>query len=299
MKYHAIPAPRRLTKDIDMHVRHAVNQLKHELISILDKLSRKGSLNYPTLFYLHDHASMSDLMHRLVDGDELIIHAEGCPFIIGPVESGPYTLTPFQLALLLNDNKLPDLDINIHLLSCNSATDYHGNNYSSDISKALNLFFRYQHISVTGYTGFIEVKSNAKLSVSSVLGRSTKGTHSDLDDAKIVYRNGEICFRNKTLIRSLSMMGFAWAEPYIDQTNRERRVIEVLQQASHSKEAAIVRRVASQDTLFRKHGKDKQTEYRLNKSNSHPFFPSAKCQPTSLSCLDTEPPSLEPVFDRF
>lgn len=294
MKYHAIPAPRRVTRDIDIHVRHAVNQLTQELIGILDKLTRKGVRDCPTLFYLYDHASMSDLMHRLVDGDELIIHAEGCPFIIGPVESGPYTLTPFQLALLLNENKLPDLDINIHLLSCNSATDYHGNNYSSDTSKALSLFFRYQHISVTGYTGFIEVKSNAKFSVSSVLGRSTKGTHSDLNDAKIVYRNGEICFRNKTLIRSLSMMGFSWAEPYIDQTNRERRLIEALKQTSNLKEKSGIRRVASQDSIFKWCVKEEKIEHRIAKSSSHNFFCSVSRQPSTLPYIDTNPPTLEP-----
>ena len=259
MKYHAIPTPRYLPKDTSRDVRHSVHHLTQELVSILAKLTKKDRTNCPVLFYLHDRDSMCDLVHRLKDGDELFIHAEGNPFIIGPVESGPYVLTPFQLASLLDENRLPDLNINILLLSCNSATDYDGHSFSFDMSKALSIFFRYRAISVTGYTGFIEVKSNAKFSVSSVLGRSTKGTHSDLDSAKIVYKNGQVCFHNKVLIETLSMMGFDWAEPYINQTNRERRLVDTIQQTTTN----ITPRVARDDLSL------------------HHFFSSGKNKPTA------------------
>jgi len=271
MKYHAIPAPRRLTKEVDRSIRHAINRLVHELIDTLAKLKKRSDLDCPVLFYLHDHDSMSDLMHRLIAGDELIVHAEGFPFIIGPVESGPYMLTPFQLASLLDENRLPDLDINIHLLSCNSATEYYGNNFSSDTSKALHLFFRYQSISVTGFTGFIEVKSNAKYAVSSVLGRSTKGTHSDLESAKVVYKNGQVCFSNRILIKTLSNMSFSWAENHIKQTNLERKLIDVIQKGDDK--VSVTHRVASVDTFFKNSRFDEQDSETKKRSNSHHFFP--------------------------
>lgn len=231
---------------------------------------------------------MSDLRHRIVDGDELIVHGEGSPFLVGPAESGPYTLTPFQFALLLDENKFPDLDINICLLSCNSATEYNGNNYACDTSKALNVFFRYNFICVTGYTGFIEVKSNAKFAVSSVLGRSTKGTHADLDSAKIVYKNGRVCFRNKIMINTLSMMQFSWAQPYILQTNRERRLIETIEQAAVITGNNFVRRSISQDTSFNIYGQ--------GKSNSCHFFPTA---PRRDKCTIMDSVEMVPKVEGF
>ena len=160
-------------------------------------------------------------MHHLREDDELVIHAEGYPFIIGPLESGPYVLTPFQLASLLNEKKLPNIKLHINLLTCNSATDYHGSNFARDLSIALHAFFRYTHITITGYTGFIEVKSNAKYAVSSVLGRSTKGTHAALDDAKRMYENNVQIFKGKVLIQNFSNMDITWANAFI-KTNAAR-----------------------------------------------------------------------------
>ena len=187
------------------------------------------------------------------------------------------------------------MDVNIRLLSCNSATDYNGSNFACDTSNALTVFFRYRAISVTGYTGFIEVKSNAKFTVSSVLGRSTKGTHSDLDSARVVYRNGEVCFRNKIMIKTLSMMEYSWAKGYINQTNRERKLIESVQRIAVVREPDVVRRAASQDTLYEFHGigvrkKGNKIDSPLRRSNSHPFFSQTQDQDWTLDRITCKKP---------
>lgn len=275
MKYHAIPTPcpRQLDAALRPDIRHAIHELNRELTNTLQKLTKKMPKQHCNqLFYLHDPRSMDHLVHRLQEEDELIIHAEGYPFIIGPLESGPYVLTPFQLASLLNERKLPNIQLHINLLACNSATDYNGSNFARDLSIALHAFFRYRHITVTGYTGFIEVKSNAKYAVSSVLGRSTKGTHAALDDAKWMYKNNVPIFEGRVLVTNFSDMGTAWANPFIKQTQQERRLIMSASSPSHHE----IRPLATSCSLSAKnfftssHANDRDSH--LKKSSSNESF---------------------------
>jgi hypothetical protein len=273
MKYHALPtpSPRQLDAALRPDIRHAIHELNRELTSTLQKLIKKTPRqHYNQLFYLHDPRSMDNLVHLLQEEDELVIHAEGYPFLIGPLESGPYVLTPFQLASLLNERKLPNIKLHINLLTCNSATDYNGSNFARDLSIALHSFFRHTQITVTGYTGFIEAKSNAKYAVSSVLGRSTKGTHAALDDAKCIYENNVPIFTGKVLIKNFSDMGIAWADPFIKQTQQERRLIMSTFIPDKKPPLATSCSLSSNNFFTSNHAND--YDPLLNKSNSSESF---------------------------
>jgi hypothetical protein len=236
VKYHVVPGvnSRQLPLDLDIEVKFAMKALNKELTNTLSKLVKRepGAHDF-RIFHLHDSNSMSILRENLANHDEIIIHAEGYPFLIGPTESGPYTLTPLDLARLLHREKLPDVHVTINLLSCNSATEYQGSNFAKDLSRFLHVYFQYNELIISGYTGFIEVKSNAKYAVSSVLGKSTKGTHASVDDAVMQYRNGEDVVSNAgrtVLIHSLSSIGDSWAGFYARKTLDDRQFVDRLEQ---------------------------------------------------------------------
>ena len=162
---------------------------------------------------------MQNLMGKLCDGDEIIVHGEGQPFILGLEEPSNYDLHGQSFAKLLYNHRMPDIDINITLLACHSATNYAPNkgvdiNFARDMSKALS-FYQYQKVTVTGYTGLIVVKNGGKYSVSSkIIEKALNGTHSSLDDARIIYRNGSAIITTR-IMADLSNIAYSWADQYI------------------------------------------------------------------------------------
>ena len=132
MKYHIIPAPKKLTESEikNIPLRYAFNELNNELVKTIGKFSKKEhGLHCKELFHLYDEECMKKLIGRLNDGDELIIHGEGQPFVIGLNEPSAYDLSPYILAKLLKSYEMPDLAININLLACYSATQYQELNF--------------------------------------------------------------------------------------------------------------------------------------------------------------------------
>jgi len=238
VKYHVVPGviSRQLPLDLQFEVKSAMKDLNKELTHTLDKLAkREPGKHCPMILHLHDSQSMGILRENLVEGDEIILHAEGYPFLIGPTLFGPYTLTPLDLAQLLHHEKLPDVSININLLSCNSATEYEGSNFAKDLSTFLHVCFHYNKLTISGYTGFVSVKSNAKYAVSSVLGNSKKGTHASLDDAVIRYMNGQVLSQGRAvLIPSLSSIGSSWAGFYTKKTIEDRKLVDCMEEKSLS-----------------------------------------------------------------
>lgn len=224
MKYHILPIPdiskRKTNEGLSKKVRQSAIELNFEALHSIEKTNKqKPGTCFPTCFYLYDKESVQNLMKILCDKDEIIVHGESMPFIFGLNEPSPYDLHAQSFAKLLYENKMPDRQFNIILLSCQTATTYSPSediniNFARDMSKALHSF-GYKNIKVTGYTGFVVVKKGGKYSVSSIIDKSTSGTHASLDKAQIVYLNGEPVLKGRIMTENLSDMSFDWAKEYI------------------------------------------------------------------------------------
>ena len=241
MKHHlllSIPS-RLLPAELDFADKSAVKSLNLEMKATLKKLLKNKKEHHdPELYYLFCARSLFNLILKINHDDEIIIHGEGYPFLVGPNELGPYTVTAKHLAELIATAMIPDMNLRIQLLTCNSATSYEGSNFARDLSSALYYFYGYKNISVSGYTGFIEVKSNAKYTVTSTLsGRLTKGTHASLSDAVRTYKNGLLIQEGGTvLIESLSGIGDSWAGFFINKTKAEREEVTLARSLFHLRE---------------------------------------------------------------
>ena len=247
MKYHLVPTSRKISKEIVPNVRIEANALNREMIGLLRKLVKREENTFNELFYLYDASSMQQLKQLLSNSsaelmDEIIIHAEGYPFMIGPsISGGDFSISAFDLASYLKKNVLSVHPIHINLLACNSATNFRGSNFSRDLSRALTYCFNFPDINVIGYTGFVSVRNNAKFAVSSVLGRSIKGSHANLDDAKMIYNSGEVIDCGRQLIGDLSDYGFDWAREYIEKMHTQRTFVD----------KAILRQTRAELSIFK------------------------------------------------
>lgn len=227
MKYHVVPMQKstKQNRELTPMVRKTAAGLENEAFKSIKSLTKKEADQ--VLYYLADEESMHGLMKKLNDGDELILHGEGQAFVIGLEEPSNFDLNPFSLAKYLYQANMPDINMNIRLLACHSATTYAPSddittdlNFARDTSKSLRQHFKYEHITVTGYTGFIVVKNSGKYSVSSVLDGATtktdkKRTHGSLEQASMVYKRGELISKGVILSENYSNMAFDWAKPYI------------------------------------------------------------------------------------
>ena len=233
---------RLLPVDLPVVDKDAVKALNNEMTATLVKLlKKKQECHDPEMYYLHHSCSLEHLGSQVHDGDEIIIHGEGYPFLVGPNELGPFTVTAKHLADIINTAKIPDLNLNLQLLTCNSATSYENSNFARDLSRALYYCYDYKNISVTGYTGFIESKSNAKYTVASTLsGRLTKGTHASLSKAAKTYKNGRLIDAGGiVLIESLSDIGDSWAGFFISKTKAEREEVKLARLAKKNNGATL------------------------------------------------------------
>ncbi len=88
---------------------------------------------------------------------------------------------------------------------------------------------------MAGFTGFVVVKQNSgKYSISSTLDSSKKGTHCSLDDAKRVYKNGELLNPNaKIMTDDLSNMAFIWAKEYIKKAIAGQKETIAMEQSTN------------------------------------------------------------------
>lgn len=235
MKYHVLVAPERLTtEELKIHkLRGVFNEENTAYQNAVDKLAKteKGN-NDRNYYYLYDERSMKALAKKLKDGDEIVLHGEGQPFIIGLPEPSQYDLTGFKLAKLLKAYNIPDYKIDINLLACHSASQYKDMNFAKDTSEALAHVFHYKNTTVSGYTGYVRVKAAGKYSVSSALDRDHRGTHSDLESAKLTYGNGELMKKGRVL-SDLSEISFDWAKKYIEKTHRAKEVVKFAKEATN------------------------------------------------------------------
>ncbi len=256
MKFNILPIPK-IDKDIPKcningmqdKFRRAALDLISEINMALKKVKVTNKDTNPEIYYLYDKDSMRTFMGRLTENDEIIMHGEGQPFILGLQEPSAYDLHAQLFAKLLYENKMPSFPLNITLLTCQSATTYapvDSNidiNFARDMSRALYAF-GYKNVKVAGFTGFVVVKPNGgKYSISSTLGYSNKGTHCNLERAKRVYKNGELLTPNaKIMTNNLSNMAFIWADKYIknaiagqkETIAREQLINPSTLQSSHS-----------------------------------------------------------------
>jgi hypothetical protein len=225
MKYHVVPMQKSTKRNraLTPMIRKTAAGLENEAVKSIKALTKEETSQ--TLYYLADEKSMLSLMKKINNDDELILHGEGQAFVIGLEEPSDFDLNPFSLAKYLYQADMPDININIRLLACHSATTYAPSedkatdlNFARDTSKSLGQHFKYEHITVTGYTGFIVVKNSGKYSVSSVIdGTKTdkKRTHGSLEQASMVYKSGELISKGVILSENYSDMAFGWAKPYI------------------------------------------------------------------------------------
>jgi len=124
MKYHVVPMQEETKHDrsLESMIRKTAASLESEALKSI-KASTKESTN-PTLYYLYTEKSMQTLMAKINDYDDIILHGEGQPFVIGLAEESKFDLHPVKLAQLLLDAEMPDYNINITLLACHSASLY-------------------------------------------------------------------------------------------------------------------------------------------------------------------------------
>jgi molybdopterin converting factor small subunit len=249
MKYHVLPIPEQLFSEElkNAALRKSYNKLKKEMSKSLVKLRRKErDSHYKDILYLYNDRNMNLLINKLKKGDEIVVHGEGNPFVIGLEEPSQYDLSAIKLAEKLEKNKLPDIAININLLTCNSASEYKNSgykhseyekfNFAQNCSEALNIFFKYENILITGYTSMIKVNSNAKYTVSSANDRDSKGTHASLEDASMVYKNGKLVKEGR-ILSDLSKEDFSFAQSYIKAANSKKS--EMMAKAEKSKKNDI------------------------------------------------------------
>lgn len=113
------------------------------------------------LDYLFDE-SMS--LNSLTSGDEIFIHGEGEPFVIGFNEpSTDYDLHPAKLAERLIALGLPtDQDITIVLFSCHSAAEYKSICFARDLSLVFSQL-GFENIIVKGFNGLLNFKRKGKV----------------------------------------------------------------------------------------------------------------------------------------
>jgi len=256
MKFHVLPIPDMSKQKNNDALSKKFRQYAAELITETALTVKKTSKIKPvnccnTIYYLHDEQSMINLMRKLNEDDEIVVHGEGLPFILGVEEPSSYDLHAQSFAKLLYENKMPHFLLNITLLSCQSATTYAPDdgdiniNFARDMSTALHAY-NYSTVNVTGYAGYVVVKpSSGKYSVSSVLGDSKKGTHAKLDDAKMVYKNGVLVTKGKAMT-DLSNVAFSWAKYYIKNAVAGQKIIASIQQAESE---SPINRSSSQSAL--------------------------------------------------
>jgi hypothetical protein len=248
MKYHLLPISRNLTPDElkDKTLRNDFNALKKEMTDTVKKLDKKEKgMHYKELFYLEDQDSIALLISKLVDGDEIVLHGEGNPFVIGLNHASRFDLSPFRLAEKLATNNLPDIAININLLACDSAVPYREFNYVRDSAAALGIFFDYKNPNFIGYTGMIKVNSNGKYSVSSSHGKCTKGTHARLEDAAVIY-NGERLVKQGRMLSDFTEKDFQFALSYMNESQKGHQKVA---QAKAAKEMAQMPELKRKESL--------------------------------------------------
>ena len=213
------------------------------------------------------------MMSNLQDGDEISIHGEGHPFIIGPsCGVSPYSLRPFELATLLVSLIPPNKGISITLMTCNSATNFHGSNYAKDLSDAFYHFFRYEDILITGFNAFVVVKKNAKFTAASKIGtKLEKGAHCSLDKAAVTYINGASLIKTDPIIRTMSPIAYSWADDDIRHLDAERKMVDI----TRPEEETISPKLSTFDDSFFSNIteiKSSTDSYVLPKSNSSDSF---------------------------
>jgi len=244
----------------------------------LTKLCRKEKgVHSNEIFYLYDKENMQKLIKQLNDGDEIVLHGEGQPFLIGLEEPSDYDLTPFKLAKLLAKNNLLDIDININLLACFSATQYYELNFAHDTSDALFAIFKYEKSTVTGYTGMIKVSGNAKFSVTTEMEKDKRGTHGSLRDACLVYRNGQLIKKGR-ILGDDSHLAYSWAAVHIERARKGNAIVAFAKAANDNNAKAKITRSKSFDSNLTLEGEEQALIPNLRRKQSLMFFftPSQK-----------------------
>lgn len=210
MIYHAVPMPRPSSLPTYIHgfARREIRDLNTEMIKTVAKLSGESPNHHSELIYLFDNDAAEHL-ERIKDGDALVIHAEGNPFIISPgFCNTPYTLTAGQLAEHLKNNSLPNVEVTIKILACNSGTQVESKTFAQDLSQALCYLHGIKRPIIEGYNGFIIVKKNSKYSATSIAQNSgtrvsksiSKGTHAKVDEVSCSYRKGRLLSPPKKIL---------------------------------------------------------------------------------------------------
>lgn len=232
MKYHILPmeASTQRDRELSHEVKQAASDLKDAVKNNINYSNRKNPASTsPTMYYLYGANALQALCHTLKDGDEIILHGEGQPFIMGLAEPSKYDLTPYKLAECLHHAGIPnDKRITLTLLACNSASDLRTEegddfNFARDTSESLHAVFHYQTMSVTGYTGLVVIKDNGACSVAARIDnhadkrRKNKNPHGSLEASAATYNNGEAVTQRRVL-SDLSNIAYSWAEKYKEAT---------------------------------------------------------------------------------
>ena len=219
------------SKEVGNYRKSHKEKLDHA--NLATKMDDKSSRAY----CLEEEGELKGVLETIQDGDDIVIHGEGEPFVLGFNEPTVYDLQPHRLLMLLIENGLPrDKHINIDLKSCHSAAECRGMNFARDTSMLLGLY-GYHKISVTGYTGLIIEKPSSKQikfscqadpfptadiesdprGVSRKEVRETQ--HSSIENARVIYVSGSVVSQGRrgstNPLSDLNGKPFSWATKYI------------------------------------------------------------------------------------
>lgn len=194
-------------------------------------------------YFLEEPNELAGVLMKMNEGDTLVIHGEGEPFVIGFAEPTIYDLYPHRLLKILMDNTLPmDRTIHIDLLCCHSAATFKNTNFARDVAILLGCY-GYRNIDVSGYTGLVKEQVKQKNIKFSCVGdphpeehkpenttnitraESLSSPHSNLENARVTYNSSGKVLKegSRGSNNPLTKFGdekFPWAGHYISEYER-------------------------------------------------------------------------------
>ena len=231
MKYHLLLSScTYASSSVSEGCRIEANELRQEMIKTLPKLRKKDASNCIQLYYLRDRSSMDELFKLLRPSDSIVVHSEGFPFYIGFLHTSPYNVTAFEFVELLVSQGMPNIELNIDLLSCNTATNFKGLNFACDTSTAFAVS-GYTDVIVSGYTGYVVVKNNAKYTIAAN-DLNGKKLHCPLEHAKSSFKAGQVSASPLKLMCNFENIVFKWGSDYINKTQNNLRRVLVLEKST-------------------------------------------------------------------
>eukprot|EP00286_Rhodomonas_abbreviata_P011735 CAMPEP_0181320486 /NCGR_PEP_ID=MMETSP1101-20121128/18150_1 /TAXON_ID=46948 /ORGANISM="Rhodomonas abbreviata, Strain Caron Lab Isolate" /LENGTH=231 /DNA_ID=CAMNT_0023428195 /DNA_START=28 /DNA_END=720 /DNA_ORIENTATION=- len=222
--------PGRQFNRTDVENRSIRKPLLQEQKSFLDQISRRYETGY-IVGFLHDSASVRSVFAQISKNRDfknltILVHGSGGAQIFGYEECKDFAISAPKLALTFAEHLLVidvNVDVQIDLMWCNSATDAHRHNFARDMSRQLTKA-GLPDVFVCGYTGFVLEKgkvraANGKFSCCNSPSQEAFKSHDDLHqhcslaDARATYLEGSLfedAKRRLSVLHPAAVLGPGW-----------------------------------------------------------------------------------------